>query len=87
MHLATELFPAEACLPRGAGTDPLQRFADDRKDAPHGERLKSQQDPGAAPLLDMVQNGQVVTQSPQVHYVGGGGRKLENFIDVDAGHV
>jgi hypothetical protein len=86
MYLPAKLFPSQACFPGGAGADTVQRLTDQRKDTPHGKGLQRKQDLCPASLLHAVQDGQVMTQAPQVYNVSGGWGELEDFFDINAGH-
>ena len=66
MHLAAELLAPEAGFPRRTGANSMQRPADKRKSAPHGESFERHENLRPAAPLHLVEDGEVVAQPPRI---------------------
>ncbi len=58
---------------RRAGTDPVKRPGDERKDPKHGKAFQGKKNPATGPGLDPGENFQVVAQQADIDQITGRG--------------
>ena len=71
MNFSAELFPPQPGFVQGAGGGALEGFADQGKQAEHGETFQGENDFRAGAALDPVQHLEVRFDLARVHHITG----------------